>query len=65
MTFEQAVKKLALTLPISKQPVQAKALIDILKQDVIRAAVWPDCTEGQGMLEILSRHGFLNNRENQ
>ncbi len=59
MTFEQAVKELAMTHPCTDDPVDAKDLIEILKEDVIYALVRPGSWEGANMLQVLFCHGFL------
>ena len=60
MTFEQAVKHLAMTQPFNKEPVDAKALIETLKDDVILAVDRPGSWEGSNMLQVLTCHGFFN-----
>jgi hypothetical protein len=60
MTFEQAVKELALTWPFTKEPVDAKALLETLKEDVILAVNRPGSWEGANMLQVLIAHGFFN-----
>jgi hypothetical protein len=59
MTFEQAVKQLAMTHPFTKEPVNAAALIEILKEDVILAVDRPGSWEGSNMLQVLTCHGFF------
>jgi hypothetical protein len=60
MTFEQAVKELAMTYPFTKEPVDAAALIETLKDDVILAVDRPGSWEGSNMLQVLTSHGFFN-----
>lgn len=60
MTFEQAVKELALICPFTEKPMDAKELIDTLKNDVIEAARRPGSWEGHNMRQVLQSHGFLN-----
>jgi hypothetical protein len=61
MTFEQAVKQLALTHPWDDDPVDAKVLLETLKEDVILAVERPGSWEGANMLQVLQAHGFFNN----
>jgi len=61
MTFKQAVRELALTEPFTKEPVDAKALLATLKEDVILAVERPGSWEGANMLQVLISHGFFNN----
>ena len=65
MTFEQAVQALDLRLPITKVPVNARVLLDTLKEDVILAATRPGSWEGANMHEVLRCHGFFLNHKNQ
>lgn len=58
MTFGQAVKALQLTHPGTGKPVTAKALIEILKEDVILAVERPGSWEGANMHRVLGSHGF-------
>jgi hypothetical protein len=60
MTFEQAVKTLDMTCPLTDEPVDAAALIETLKYDVIQAVERPGSWEGNNMLQMLIAHGFLN-----
>ena len=60
MTFEQAVKALELTVPCTDEPVDAIALLEILKEDVILAAEYPDSWAGANMRHLLIDHDFLN-----
>lgn len=60
MTFEQAVKALAMTQPFTKAPVDARSLIETLKDDVILAVDRPGSWEGANMLQVLYAHGFFN-----
>jgi hypothetical protein len=60
MTFEQAVKALAMTYPWNDDPVNAQALIETLKDDVILAVERPGSWEGANMRQVLISHGFLN-----
>jgi hypothetical protein len=62
MNFEEAVKELQLTDPITRKPITAKELIDILKEDVVYAVERPGSWEGANMLEVLTCHGFLLER---
>ena len=59
MTFGQAVKELKLTDPGTGKPVTAKALIEILKEDVVLAVERPGSWEGANMQQVLRCHGFL------
>jgi len=59
MTFADAVKDLDLKHPATDRPVTARELIDILKEDVVYAAVRPGSWEGANMLTVLQSHGFL------
>jgi len=61
MTYEQAVKALELRLPITKVPINARVLLDTLKDDVILAVERPGSWEGANMLQVLQAHGFFNN----
>jgi hypothetical protein len=60
MTFEQAVEQLALACPFTKKPVDAKELMDTLKDDVVLAVERPGSWEGANMLQVLQSHGFFN-----
>ena len=60
MTFEQAVKALAMTCPLTDEPVDGAALIETLKYDVVQAVERPGSWEGANMLQVLYCHGFLN-----
>lgn len=60
MTFEQAVKQLALTWPWNDDPVDAQALLETLKEDVILAVERPGSWEGANMRNVLRSHGFLD-----
>jgi hypothetical protein len=60
MTFEQAVKELAMTQPFTKEPVDAAVLIETLKDDVVLAIERPGSWEGSNMLQVLTCHGFFN-----
>ncbi len=59
MTFGQAVKELQLTHPDTDKPVTAKALIEILKEDVIQVVERPGSWEGSNMQQVLYCHGLL------
>jgi hypothetical protein len=59
MTFADAVKVLDLKHPATDKPVTARELMDILKEDVVYAAVRPGSWEGANMLTVLQSHGFL------
>jgi hypothetical protein len=63
MTFAQAVKALDLKHPITLKPVTPRELIDILKEDVVYAAVRPGSWEGANMCEVLRCHGFFSHLE--
>ena len=65
MTFEQAVEALELRLPITKVPINARVLLNILKEDIILAATRPGSWKGANMLQVLQTHGILNNHRNQ
>ena len=65
MTFEQAVEALELRLPITKVPINARVLLNILKEDIIQAIERPDSWKGANMLQVLQTHGILNNHRNQ
>jgi len=58
MTFGQAVKELRLTYPGTDQRVTAKALLEILKEDVVLAVERPGSWEGANMHQVLRCHGF-------
>lgn len=58
MTFEQAVKQLELTHPGTDEPLSAKDLIEILKDDVVLAVERPGSWEGANMHQVLISHGF-------
>jgi hypothetical protein len=60
MTFEQAVKELAMTHPFTDDPLDAATLIEILKDDVILAVERPGSWEGFNMLQVLTSHGLFN-----
>lgn len=62
-TYGKAVKALQLTCPITNKPITAKELTDILKQDVVYALERPGSWEGVNMLDVLTCHGFFNDRE--
>ena len=59
MTFEQAVKELALICPSTGKPIDAKDLIEALKDDVILAVERPGSWEGANMRHVLRSHDFL------
>ncbi len=59
MTFEQAVKTLELTDPLTNDPVTPKELSEILKNDVVLAVERPGSWEGSNMLDVLRCHGFM------
>jgi hypothetical protein len=63
MTFEQAVKQLALNDPFTKKPISPQALLDTLKDDVVHAVQRPGSWEGCNMLQVLCSHGFFNDYE--
>ncbi len=58
MSFGQAVKALELTWPGTDKPVTAKALLEILKEDVIQVIERPGSWEGSNMHQVLRCHGF-------
>lgn len=58
MTFGQAVKELQLTYPGTNERVTAKALLEILKEDIILVVERPGSWEGSNMHEVLRCHGF-------
>jgi hypothetical protein len=60
MTFEQAVNALAMTCPLTDEPVNAATLIETFKYDVIQAVERPGSWEGHTMRHVLLAHGFLN-----
>lgn len=62
MTYTKAVKTLRLKDPITQKPVTAKELTDVLKEDVVLAVTRPGSWEGANMLQVLSCHGFFNER---
>jgi hypothetical protein len=57
-TFGQAVKALELTWPGTDERVTAKALLEVLKEDVILAVERPGSWEGANMHQVLRCHGF-------
>ena len=59
MTFAEAVRELDLKHPATDRPVTARELMDILKEDVVYAAVRPGSWEGSNMHEVLRCHGFF------
>lgn len=59
MTFEQAVEALGLVDPITREPLPAEELLEILKEDVVLAVERPGSWEGANMLEVLVSHGFM------
>ena len=59
MTFDQAVEQLALTCPFTKEPVDAKTLAGILKNDVVLAVIRPGSYQGGNMRDVLRSHGFI------
>ncbi len=62
MTFEEAVKALHLMSPFTQKPLTPEDLIDVLKEDVVFAAVRPGSWEGANMLAVLESHGFFINQ---
>jgi hypothetical protein len=62
MTFADAVKQLDLQHPMTDKPVTPRELIDILKEDVVYAAIRPGSWEGSNMHEVLMCHGFFLHR---
>jgi hypothetical protein len=60
--FIEAVTRLDLKDPITKEPVTPVMLIDTLKDDVVYAVERPGSWEGANMLEVLYCHGFLSDR---
>jgi len=58
MTFGQAVKALELTYPGTDERLTAKALLEILKEDVIQVVERPGSWGGANMHEVLRCHGF-------
>lgn len=58
MTFGQAVKALQMTYPGTDERLTAKALLEILKQDVIQVVERPGSWEGANMHQVLRCHGF-------
>lgn len=62
MTFAEAVRELDLKHPATDRPVTARELIDILKADVVYAAVRPGSWEGANMLTVLLSHGFFTDK---
>ncbi len=59
MTFEEAVRKLELRHPLTKESINANELLTILKEDVIYAVDRPGSWEGSNMLTVLESHGFF------
>lgn len=57
--FIEAVTRLDLKDPITKEPVTPKMLIETLKNDVVYAVERPGSWEGANMLEVLYSHGFI------
>jgi hypothetical protein len=62
MKYGEAVKVLQLTDPATKKPITAKELTTILKDDVVLAVERPGSWEGSNMLQVLTCHGFFNER---
>jgi len=62
MTFAEAVRELALKDPFTHEPVTARELMDILKEDVVYAAIRPGSWEGANMLTVLLSHGFYTDK---
>jgi hypothetical protein len=60
MKYGEAVKALQLKDPMTKEPVTAKELTEVLKEDVVLAVERPGSWEGSNMLHVLSCHGFFN-----
>lgn len=60
MTFEQAVKTLAMSRPFTNEPVDAEALLETLKEDIVPAVERPGSWEGSNMIQVLYAHGFFN-----
>ena len=60
MKYGEAVKALQLTDPITKKPVTAKELTEVLKEDIVLAVKRPGSWEGSNMLQVLICHGFFN-----
>ncbi len=64
MTFEQAVEQMALTCPFTNEPVDAKTLAGILKNDVVLAVIRPGSYQGINMRDVLRSHGFIKDDRN-